>query len=174
MTGRAARAGRSIRTGLLVRLAICVAAALVSGCGDDSAGPQPPMPDPFFPANYLETYPLVRRCRLSIDHDSWHIRVYVNPEAFTAYTDSIYPFAESTVLVKPLYSDTTCTQVVEYAVMRKGPPGTAPASADWEWQRVGADRKVLESGQIQRCITCHRSCTNGRDYACTDPLPGDP
>ncbi len=154
----------------LVGLAVTLAGAVaLAGCGGDEGGPQPPGPDPFFPADFLTTYTQVRDCRFSVEHDLHSIQVYINPEAAKAYTDSIYPFAAGTICVKPEYTDPQCSQIAAYAVMRKGPPGTAPDGGDWEWQIVGADLKVVRSAQTEGCVDCHALCTNGRDFTCTDP-----
>lgn len=146
---------------------VLVTACLLA-CGSDTTQP-PPGPQPFFPADYASSYVLVRDCRFSLEHDSHEIVVHADPVSAPAYTNGTYPFAAGTVLVKTLYDDPACSQLAGYVAMRKGPPGTAPASGDWEWQRLDAGRRVLETGQIASCISCHSGCTQGRDFACTDP-----
>lgn len=125
---------------------------------------------PFFDvADVRATWPEVRNCRFSIEHDGVNVIVYAAPEAEAAYTQGTYPFAEGTVIVKAEYDDTDCTELVELTAMRKLAPGTSPEGGDWEWQRVDASGKVLDSGALVRCASCHESCTNDRDMTCTDP-----
>jgi hypothetical protein len=134
-------------------------------CSDDAPGEEP-----FFDvAEVMESWPEVRNCRFSIEHDGVNIIVFASPGAETAYTEGTYPLPEGTVLVKAEHDDSFCDEVVEFTAMRKLAAGTAPEDGDWEWQRVGANGKVLESGSLPRCVMCHEGCTNGRDFTCTDP-----
>lgn len=135
-----------------------------SACSDE------PGEEPFFDvAEVMESWPEVRNCRFSIEHDGMNIIVFASPGAETAYRDGTYPFPEGTTIVKAEHDDSFCDEVVEFTAIRKLAPGTAPADGDWEWQRVDAGGKVLESGSLQRCVMCHQDCTNGRDFTCTDP-----
>lgn len=142
-------------------LALSLAA---SGCSDE------PGEEPFFDVGeVMESWPEVRNCRLSIDHDLGNVNVFASPGAETAYTGGTYPFPEGTVIVKAEYGDSFCGEVAGYTAMRKLATETAPADGDWAWQRVDARGKVLESGSLPRCVVCHLNCTNGRDFTCTDP-----
>ena len=137
-------------------------------CGDkstesSSAG------EPFFPRDFSATYIQVRDCRFSIAHDGHNILVYASPGQADAYLNGVYPFAPGTVFVKVLHNDPSCEDLAGYVAMRKGEAGTAPDSDDWEWQEVDASRKVLGSGPLPSCIGCHKGCTEGRDFTCTDP-----
>ncbi len=123
--------------------------------------------EPFFPPRYADLYIQVRDCRFSSAHDGHNILVYASPEQTAAYVEGIYPLNRGTVLVKVLHSDPGCRTQVGFAAMRKGEAGTA--GADWEWQKLNANRKVLESGRLPSCIGCHTGCTEGRDFTCTDP-----
>jgi hypothetical protein len=155
-------------------LLAAVIAVGAASCGGDDGGPQNlSLGDPFFPADFLQTYTMVRNCRTSVEHDLFMAQVYINPEAAAAYMNGTYPFPQGTVCVKPLYTDANCTTIHEYAAMRKGAPGTTPAGGDWEWQTVGADGKVRQT-DAGRCLGCHEDCTvnrqfpAGRDFTCTD------
>ncbi len=159
---------RRPRAVLLALLAFAALAAAAVSCGGDDRPGQPPGPEPFFPLDFANTYVETRDCRLSADHFP-NVRVYVNPSSATAYVDSVNPLPEGTVCVKPMYNDDSCTVVIRYEAMRKGPPGTAPATGDWEWQVVDASGSVTESGQIARCVSCHTLCKGPRDFTCTDP-----
>ena len=168
MRGGRAGVGTSARVALFALLACGAAAVVLVSCGgDDGPGP-PPGPERFFPLDFSSTYIEVRDCRPSVDHFP-NVRVYVDPVAATAYVDSVNPLPVGTVCVKPMYSDGGCTTVIRYESMKKGPPGTAPATGDWEWQVVSVDGTVTESGQIPRCVSCHTGCKSTRDFTCTDP-----
>lgn len=169
-TGRGRASGQRRATPLgsavaALLAALAIVAGLTSCGGDDDPGPQPP--ERFFPLD-LAGFTEVRNCRPSVEHFP-NVRVLIDSAAATAYVDSIYPFVEGTVCVKIVYNDDFCAQILEYNVMRKGPPGTAPASGDWEWQVANANGEVTASGQLAECISCHTDCTFGRDFMCTDP-----
>jgi hypothetical protein len=151
-----------MRAGLGLSLVASLLA--LAGCADDP-GEQP---EPFFDLATVATWPEVRNCRFSIEHDGVQITVHTSPGAEAAYTAGTYPFAEGTVIVKPETDDPDCAVPIEFTAMRKLATGAAPADGDWEWQRVDADGTVLETGSLPRCVSCHRSCAD-RDYACTDP-----
>jgi len=162
--------GRRTRAVLPTLLASAAVAIAIVSCGG-GGGPGPaPGPERFFPLDFASTYVEVRDCRPSVDHFP-NVRVYVNPTSVTAYVDSVNPLPEGTVCVKPMYDDASCTVLIRYEAMRKGPPGTASATGDWEWQVVSIDGTVTESGQIPRCVNCHKldDCKRTRDYTCTDP-----
>ena len=142
--------------------------AIYLACGDEPTG-SPAAAEPFFPPDFLAGYIQVRDCRLSIAHDSHNIQVFASPGQADAYADGVYPFASGAVFVKILYRDPDCADLAAYVAMRKGAPDTAPEAGDWEWQGVDAAGKVLQSGPLPACISCHKSCTEGRDFTCADP-----
>jgi len=144
----------------------------LGACGKDGTQPQPdPIPSepPFFPDDYEQTYTEVRDCRFSIAHDGWFITVHANGVALGDYVNGTYPLTEGAVLVKTLHSDDVCNDVVGYVVMQKKEPGYAPANNDWAWQELNASRVAQRTGVIASCVSCHTTCTNGRDFTCTDP-----
>lgn len=152
---------------------LCVA-GLVACSGDDGGSGPPPTPvEPYFPDNFRATYVEVRDCRLTLEHadnGAVNVQVFASPECATQYQAGTYPMPQGAVLVKPMWSDGGCSQLVGYVVMRKGPPGTAPNFGDWEWQEVNAAGEVLSTGVQSACLTCHADvdCVN-RDFTCTDP-----
>jgi hypothetical protein len=152
-------------------LLLALLPAFLGGCSDDGGG-QPDAagpPLPFFDVATVKTWPEVRNCRFSIEHDGVQIAVYASPAAATAYTEGTYPFAEGTVIVKAEHDDDACAELVGFTAMRKLAPGTAPMNGDWEWQRVDPSGEVVESALIPVCVSCHSDCTNDRDFTCTDP-----
>ena len=149
---------------------VSLAAALIVAvsCGDKP----PPSTDDggrFFPLDVKQSYVKVRNARFSTPHDGTFIEVYANPTSSTAYANGQYPFVQGSVIVKVLHSDPEATRVVGYVAMRKGAPGTASSSGDWEWQDVDATGVVKQNVLVQNCIGCHTGCTEGRDMTCTDP-----
>ena len=127
---------------------------------------------PLFPPDFLDSYILVRECRLSVEHNLTYVRVYVDSTGAQSYLNGTYPLPVGTVSVKTMADNEQCDGgIVEYAVMVKGSAGTAPSTNDWIWQSVNSDRSVRLSGTIFEgaCISCHEDCTKGRDYMCTDP-----
>lgn len=144
---------------------LLVLALAAWGCGGDDPEPV----DPFFDvAAVRSTWPEVRDCRLSIEHDAVNITVHTDSASETAYVEGVYPFAEGTIIVKAEHDDSACTELLGFTAMRKLAPGAAPEAGDWAWQRTDADGNVLESGSLLRCVGCHQGCAD-RDYACTDP-----
>ena len=162
------RFGSILRRGFPALLGI----SLVS-CGDDTSSPPPQ--DPLFPEDYLTSFVEVRNLRPSNNHDGSafgvaSVRVHCSPEAADDYATQNYPLPLGAIVVKTEYTDLTGAVVAGYTVMMKGPPGTASASRDWIWQEVDQDRKVLQTGQLSTCITCHSTnsdCTE--ELFCTLP-----
>jgi hypothetical protein len=145
-----------------------IGSLVLGGCEDA------PAPAPLFPADYADSYRLVRDCRNSIEHDMVSIEVFVDPAAETAYVDGVYPFAPGTTLVKREWRDAACSQPSGYTAMRRLDDGADPERGDWAWQRLDPDFAVIQSDEIDRedidrCVACHQACSEGRDLACTDP-----
>lgn len=142
---------------------------LAGGCADGpSAAPQPA-----FPADYADSYVEVRNCRKSADHELEQVRVLADPDAIGPYRDRAGAFPEGAIVLKEQYdaSDTTCSgPIAQWTVMQKD--NETSARGGWNWQRVAADRRVLETDAAS-CHGCHASCTGapqpGYDFTCADP-----
>lgn len=148
------------------RVARALAFLPMAGCGGNG-GTAPPAEEPAFPADYAQSYTMVRDCRFSIPHPST-ITVHCSPEAADAYTTGTYPLPEGSVIVKTVYNDPGCSSIRSWSVMQKREANFAPAFGDWYWQEVNSDRVVTTSGVVQSCVGCHSMCTD-RDWTCTDP-----
>lgn len=153
----------------------CISALLVlglTGCpGDDVADDGGVEPD--FPAEYASTYVEVRDCRPSGDHDLNTIRILANPSALAPYQDRLEPFPVGAVVLKEEYDfgDDCSGPIKQWTVMRKLEAGSAAETLDWHWQRVGADRQVLDENKPV-CIGCHQACgtaPDGHDWTCAMP-----
>jgi hypothetical protein len=140
-----------------------LAGVLISCGGDDGTSPTPE--DPVFASDYLTTYTEVRALRTSNNHDGsasgvGAVRVHCNSSAAaTAYVNRTYPLPDGCVLVKTEYADPGGTTLVGYTAMEKR-AGFAPATGDWYWQQIDKDRKVIQSGAIAACISCHATDTD--------------
>jgi hypothetical protein len=144
---------------------------LLAACSD------PPEPAPavtaLFPADYAASYAEVRDCRKSGDHELAWVRVLADPAALSPYVDRAGGFPEGAVLLKEQYDfgDDSCSgQISEWTVMAKR--ANSAERLGWDWQRVGSDRRVVESNG-SRCMTCHAGCVGppeiGYDFTCTEP-----
>jgi hypothetical protein len=128
-------------------------AAVVAACNGDD-------PAPAFPADYAATYVEVRDCRSSADHELHAIRVLADPDAAAVYAARDRPFAIGAIVLKAEYDfdDPTCSgEIVQWTVMERLADGASPALLDWRWQRVDADRAVVEE-DAARCANCHAGC----------------
>jgi hypothetical protein len=130
--------------------------------------------DPVFPADYDATYVEVRNCRGSGDHDLNNIRILADPAALGPYEGRTDPFPEGAVVLKEEYDfgDLTCEgPIKQWTVMQKLAEGSSDETLGWAWQRVDADRSVLDEDE-PRCIACHTSCgmpPDGYDWTCALP-----
>jgi hypothetical protein len=127
--------------------------------------------DPIFPDGWTG-WTEVRDCRKSPEHDLVYIRILADPTAAATYLDRGGPFPEGSTVLKAEYADAACEDLEGFTAMRKGPPGSAPASGDWTWQRTDPERRVLEDGALEGCIACHAHCgvpPDGHDWTCAVP-----
>jgi len=157
----------SVRRGLAPSLLVLAA------CSTPPAPAPAPAQSAAFPADYVDSYSLVRDCRKSGDHELDFIRVLVDPDAVGPYTDRTTPFPDGAVVLKEQYdvSDTDCSgPIVQWTVMVKD--SAATSRLRWDWQRVAKNRSVTEANTA-RCFGCHEGCTGtpdvGYDFTCTEP-----
>jgi hypothetical protein len=150
-------------------LALATSAALLAACSD----PESPDPAPSFPADYASSYVEVRGCRKSADHELEFVRVLADASAAEPYVERAGDFPEGAVVLKEQYDvgDETCSgRISQWTAMRKKP--TATEHLGWAWQRVDAERRVLETNELG-CAACHQGCTGaasaGYDFTCADP-----
>ena len=110
-------------------------------------------PNAYFSGSWEEEYTRISDCALSGDHSGNHVTVWVND--LTDPDELERPFAEGTVLLKAQYDGAGCSDLAGFTVMRKGAPGTAPETGDWEWQFVDDVGEITGQGQMSSCINCH-------------------
>jgi len=83
-----------------------------------------------------------------------------SPDAREAYQGRAIPFPTGAIVLKEQYgpADTTCAgDIVDFTVMIRLATGSAPATLDWTWQHVSADREILPD-DIMKCTRCHADC----------------
>jgi hypothetical protein len=137
---------------------------------DDEQGGEPP----FFPEDYAQSYREVRDCRPSGDHDLNNVRILADPDAFAPYQQRDAAFPLDAVVLKEEYDfgDLDCTgDVKQWTVMRKLAEGSAPETLGWSWQKVDAERNVVDPDLV-RCVSCHQGCgvaPDGYDWTCAVP-----
>lgn len=153
--------------------ALC--ALLAAGAVGLVACPEPePEIEPDFPADYTSDYVEVRDCRGSGDHDLNNIRILVSPDGLDPYDLRMDPFPEGSIVLKEEYEfgDMSCSgPIKQWTVMRRLADDSSPDTLDWAWQRVDADRTVLEE-DAPRCIGCHTACgvePDGYEWTCAMP-----
>jgi hypothetical protein len=159
------RPRRPVVTGIAAALA-----AALTGCAEVDSF----QPHQVIPPDYRTTFVQVRSCRSSVEHDLVHILVRTSPEVAPVYETGPLPFAPGTVIVKEEYSDSRCSQLTAYTVMKKEKPGTDPAGGDWRWYKVdNLDRILLQGAGTKRCSSCHANNCGGshpaRDFTCALP-----
>jgi hypothetical protein len=127
---------------------------------------------PSFPADYGASYVEVRDCRKSADHELEFIRVLADSMALAPYRDRAGAFPDGAVVLKEQYdpADDTCAgPIMQWTVMTKR--AAASEHLGWDFQRVTADRRVVETNTAS-CSGCHQSCSGtptGYDSTCADP-----
>jgi len=145
-----------VRGGLLASIA-----ALVIGCGGGGEAEFVYDSASYFPENYETTYQELAGfgCEQSPTHGGDYVRILVSDEALPAYDGMEIP--DGAVITKPQYSDAGCTTLTSITVMQKD----SAAESGWQWQTVGADGAVGDSGQVQFCVDCHAAMCGGNQCA---------
>ncbi len=117
-------------------------------------GPAPVLPPDVEPEAWIEARP---PCTLSHDHDLAFIRVWASPAAHGPYTtfEGAYPPGAS--LLKAMYADEGCDELIGFVTMEKLEEGRAPEDMDWGWHRFDEDgAEVVNPRRIpSTCVDCH-------------------
>jgi hypothetical protein len=142
-----------MRASFLVACWQVVAATILFGlgsCSHDSPTNPQPQRDGTLPEEFGSNYELVVPCRPA-----------VGPAAAGDYRSAANSLPAGAVLVAVLHAPPGCASPSEYVVMRKGSPGSAPQFHDWVWQQFSDEGKLLASGQLTECATCHQASGKG-------------
>lgn len=167
----------SSRTRLALALAVlCLGLMACEDAGVDGNGAAFPSLTPYYASDYLTTYTEVADCRGS-EHGGF-MRVHIFPtETAAFYIDRVarenQAFPEKTILVKSEYLNPDCLGApTRITAMRKAAPGTAPLTADWQWQEFDFVDEFEQAGSgLSDCIGCHDGtlnvdCGTEWDYTC--------
>jgi hypothetical protein len=143
---------------------------LALGCPGGTA--PPPAADIIFPADYRESFTIVRDCRNSVEHTSY-IRVWVNQIGAAEYLTDAGTLPEGTIVVKEEFAANTCDNDDDlefWSVMRKEPAGFDLGANDWRFQEVSGPNRQITLDDNATCIGCHtaQACIP-RDLMCTVP-----
>lgn len=150
-----------------LHLLVALAALSAAGCPDEPPGPNA---QPLLPADYQTSYPIVRSCRTSVEHDLRFIVIRALAGTEQQYETGPFPRAPGTLIIKEEFSDRACADLVGWTLMQKQPEGYAASYGDWRWQRLDAGKQVLDDGLIPRCAGCHAApACRARDFACAEP-----
>lgn len=94
-----------------------------------------------------------------------YLKLYANDLAYKA-TKNNEPMPEGAILVKENYGKDQSTLMAITPMYKAA--GYNPEAGNWFWAKYGADGKVMTSGKVDSCISCHREMGGG-DYVVTDP-----
>jgi hypothetical protein len=143
---------------------LAAGAALLAGCFQDSTAQH----STFLPLDYQASFQAVRTCRAVAGHGLGYQRVLANDVAQAPYTTGSYPLPAGAVVVAEQHAESSCTSLTGFYLMAKESPGYDTATADWHWQRLDANQRVLEDGRLQKCSSCHAPAPCN-DYLCSPP-----
>ena len=94
-------------------------------------------------------------------HSNNWVGIYVNKLAAETYLSASSPYPVCAKIVKPIYTDSSGTEVRKLTIMVKMPPGYDPENADW-WYGQSDDTGIeVWGGKLTDCIVCHKQAANG-------------
>jgi hypothetical protein len=145
-------------------LATAALAASLGACFQDSTAQH----SAYLPLDYLTTFQFVRTCRAVAAHGLGYQRVLANSVAAALYTAGSTPLPAGSVIVAEQHTEASCGSLTGFYLMTKEQPGYDRNAADWHWQRLDANQRVLEDGRLQKCSSCHAQAPC-LDYLCSPP-----
>jgi len=168
------------------RLAAILLLLTLVACSDEGESPTDnddcdgfPCLEPWFDEDYLTSGEWAQVAPCITSEHTGSVRVDIFPATAAAFYLDFEGrdagFAEGTTIVKTEYLALGSCDGVPYrvTVMRKGPPGTAPGTGNWEWQEFDYSSRTEREGQLIDCLSsqCHTSsaCGPDTDYTCIDP-----
>jgi hypothetical protein len=140
------------------------AAVALAACFQDST----PQHSTFLPLDYVSSFQSVRTCRAVTAHGLGYQRVLANSVGAAPYTTGSYPLPAGSVVVAEQHAEGSCNSLTGFYLMAKEPPGYDGTAADWHWQRLDANQRVLDDGRLRTCSSCHAQppCA---DFLCSPP-----
>jgi len=95
--------------------------------------------------------------------NSW-VDIVVNDLAKDTYLSADAPFAECSVVVKPLYVGDNRDMISSLFVMVKMPAGYDPENSNWWYGKFDASGTYASAqGRVEGCIECHKDAAE-TDY----------
>lgn len=143
---------------------LLASALLLGGCFEDST----PQRTTYLPLDYQARFPIVRDCRLVVEHQNRYERVLANPIANEPYLATSYPLPEGSVVVAEQHSDPSCGSLNGYLLMAKEKLGYDSSAGDWRWQKLDVNQRIEQDGKLASCSSCHAKCLPA-DYVCSPP-----
>lgn len=97
-------------------------------------------------------------------HSNNWVGIYVNKLAETTYLSASSPYQVCAKIVKPIYTDSSGTNIRKLTIMVKMSPGYDPANADW-WYGIydASGTDMWNEGKLPDCIICHKQAAE-TDY----------
>ena len=146
----------------LAHALVAVWVGLATACGgDDAPVEDPDAAAPLFPADYRDTYTMVRDCRPSASHEFHRILVWADPAAAGPYLERDAPFPVDSILLKEEFdsADVACEEeVLRRTIMKRLPAGEAPEEQlDWFWADFEPTGEVASTND-SLCWGCHDDC----------------
>lgn len=100
---------------------------------------------------------------ISKGHSYKWVRIYVNKLAAATYLSASSPYQVCAKIVKPIYTDSSGTNIRHLTIMVKMPPGYDPENADWWYGKSPESGLNMSGGKLPECIICHKQAT-ATDY----------
>jgi len=100
----------------------------------------------------------------SAGHSNNWVGIYVNGLAEETYRLASSPYQVCAKIIKPIYTDSSGTNIRKLTIMVKMPAGYDSENADW-WYGVydASGTDMWDEGKLQDCIICHKQAAE-TDY----------
>jgi len=104
-----------------------------------------------------------RPVRSKAHSNNW-VGIYLNKLAESTYLSASSPYQVCAKIVKPIYTDSSGTNIRKLTIMVKMSPGYDPENADW-WYGIydASGTDMWDEGKLSDCITCHKQAVE-TDY----------
>lgn len=128
--------------------------------------------DAAVPSDFRATWPRLRACRQSIEHELEYVELYVSPAHADTYARCVAPelgcaepLPVGTVVAKAQYIDAECRDLVRLTVSAR----RSAEAEDWTWLETDPDGRPRATDAAS-CVACHRGCDPVFDLRCVmDP-----
>lgn len=104
-------------------------------------------------------------------HNNKWVGIYVNKLAESTYLSASSPYQVCAKIVKPIYTDSSGTNIRKLTIMVKMSPGYDPENADWWYGKSDETGIDVWGGKLPDCIICHKQ-TAETDYLFSKEVTG--